>query len=170
MSLPTIDPPTVLVLFQETALAQVLEYNLSREGFAVATLAAAEAVEAWVVGAHPADIVLLQLHSATEDALQVCLGHRRSARPARILVLGPDDPSGMAAALAAGVDDWLTTPFSVRELVRRLRQLLLPRSGTREALAPKSARSALGPCLDAHAKLLFGRCPWCGEMVIGGRG
>jgi DNA-binding response OmpR family regulator len=170
MSLPATNPPKVLVLFKEALLAQVLEYNLSREGFAVATLVAAEAVGAWVVGEHSADVVLLQLHSATEDALQVCLDHRQGGRQARILVLGPDDPGGMAAALAAGVDDWLTTPFSVRELVRRLRQLLITGSGTREALAPKSARSAIGPCLDAHAKLLFGRCPWCGQMVIGGRG
>jgi DNA-binding response OmpR family regulator len=85
-------------------------------------------------------------------------------------VLDPYDPGGMAAALAAGVDEWLTTPFSMQELVRRLQQLLTSPSTRHQAFAPIPPRSPTSLCVEAHAKLFFGRCPWCGEMVIMDRG
>src|SRR5262245_33116561 len=110
MSLLNPGMPKVLVLFKEAALAQVIEYNLTREGFAVTTLPAT-LEGAGSIREHPSDAVLLQLQSPSEEVLRACLECRQGAGRVRIMVLGPDDPSNIAAAFAAGVDDWLTTPF-----------------------------------------------------------
>src|SRR5262245_49626438 len=116
--------PKVMLLFEEGSLAQVLKARLNHEGFGVTCLPASEGA-CWPEVIWP-DIVLVQQQSASDKGLQFLsqLAKKPGIRPARIMVLGPGDQRDLERAFAAGIDDWLRTPFSVQTLVALLRQLL----------------------------------------------
>lgn len=115
--------PRVLVVDDEPSLAQTVSYTLRREGFEVLTagdgLAALEAVRS-----HPPDLIVLDLLLPGLDGLELCRRiRRRSAVPILILTARGDEVDRVVG-LEVGADDYLAKPFSMRELVARIRALL----------------------------------------------
>jgi DNA-binding response OmpR family regulator len=115
-------PPRVLIVEDEPAIAESLDYALRREGFATqtaATYAKAEAARMW-----PTLIVLdLMLPDGNGGDLLRLL--RAESRATPIIVLSSrESEADRISALEGGADDYVTKPFSPREVVARVRAVL----------------------------------------------
>ncbi len=112
----------ILIVEDEPAIAESLAYALGRDGFTVhlaPTLAAAHAAMEGV------DLVVLDLMLPDGSGFELVGAARRSARPPAIIVLSSrDGEADRVAALETGADDYVTKPFSPREIVARVRAVL----------------------------------------------
>jgi DNA-binding response OmpR family regulator len=114
--------PRVLVVEDEPAIAESLTYALKRDGYDVAhapTLAEA------VAALDSVEIVLLDLMLPDGSGFEV-IGRARHAKnaPAIIVLSSRDDEADRVAALETGADDYVSKPFSPREVVARVRAVL----------------------------------------------
>ncbi|MBR7743212.1 response regulator transcription factor [Phycicoccus sp. BSK3Z-2] len=113
----------VLVVEDEPTIRQAVVDRLRAEGFTVTEAAdGPSAVSAFEAGSP--DAVLLDLMLPGFDGLEVCR-RIQSARPVPVLMLtARDDETDLLVGLGVGADDYMTKPFSMREVVARLRALL----------------------------------------------
>ncbi|KGM13629.1 response regulator transcription factor [Cellulomonas bogoriensis] len=114
---------TVLVVEDEPAIASAIAHRLTAEGWHVQTaadgIAGVEAAERL----RP-DLVVLDVMLPGIDGLEVCR-RIQADRPVPVLMLtARDDETDMLVGLGVGADDYMTKPFSMRELVARTRALL----------------------------------------------
>ncbi len=119
----------VLVVEDEESLLQTLRYNLTRAGHDVRLCTnGTQALE--LVLASPPDVLLLDLMLPGMDGLEICRHVRReTGNPAvsrlPILVLtARDEEIDKVVGLEVGADDYLTKPFSMHELLARVKALL----------------------------------------------
>jgi len=113
----------VLVVDDEPQILRALEITLRREGYDVDTARTAEAALA-AAAAHPPEAVILDLLLPDGKGTTVA-AELREWTAAPILVLSAvEDEAEKVAALDAGADDYVTKPFSVEELLARLRAAL----------------------------------------------
>jgi two-component system response regulator RegX3 len=117
--MPT-EAPRILVVEDEEALADTVRYNLEREGYAV-TLASdgRRAIERF--HAEPPALVILDLMLPEVSGLDVCRMIRAESDVPIIMVTAKDSEADKVAGLELGADDYVTKPFSVRELISRVR-------------------------------------------------
>lgn len=115
--------PLVLVVEDEPAQREVLAYNLGQEGYAVATAENGE--EALIVVAEEMpDIILLDWMMPRLSGIEVC--RRLKSQPATraipiIMLSARGEESERIRGLETGADDYMVKPFSVAELMARLR-------------------------------------------------
>jgi two-component system KDP operon response regulator KdpE len=134
------DRGRVLVVEDEPALLRALEITLRARGYQVVSSpngrsALAEAAR------RPPDAVLLDLGLPDLDGTEV-IQHLRAWTPVPVLVLsGRGGPGDKIGALDAGADDYVTKPFSMEELLARLRALL-----RRDAQPPGRQVFTIGHC------------------------
>jgi len=118
--------PLVLVVEDESALADLLRYNLEREGYRVNV--AADGEEAMVVAEEsPPDLVLLDWMLPKASGVEVCrrLRAKQETRNTPVVMLtARDEESDRIRGLDTGADDYLTKPFSMNELLARLRAVM----------------------------------------------
>ncbi len=116
--------PRVLVVEDESSLLQTLRLTLSRHDFDVE--AAASGGEALATAARwRPDVVVLDLGLPDIDGVDVIHQLRERGNPLRIVVLSArGDERDKVAALDLGADDYLTKPFSMEELLARIRVAL----------------------------------------------
>ena len=127
----------ILVVEDESTLLATLKYNLEREGFQVATAADGESALSLARQRQP-DLILLDLMLPGVDGLQVCRILRQEM-PAPILMLTAKvEEVDKVLGLELGADDYMTKPFSMRELIARVRALL-----RRSELQPAAATDLL---------------------------
>ena len=121
---PTTDAlHTVLVVEDEPVIADSVAQRLRAEGFVVHVALDGPAGVA-AAGEHRPDIVVLDVMLPGMDGLEVCR-RIQAARPVPVLMLtARDDEADVLTGLAVGADDYLTKPFSMRELVARVHVLL----------------------------------------------
>jgi len=113
----------VLVVDDEPQILRALEITLRREGYDVHTARTAEEALA-AAAAHPPEAVILDLLLPDGKGTAVA-AELREWTAAPILVLSAvEDEAEKVAALDAGADDYVTKPFSVEELLARLRAAL----------------------------------------------
>ncbi len=113
----------VLVVDDEKAIRNFLRLSLSARGFSVFEAATAkEALDA-AVSSHP-DVILLDLGLPDLDGVDATRRLRRRSRTPIIILSVRDKTSEKIAALDAGADDYLTKPFSIEELLARLRAVM----------------------------------------------
>ncbi len=122
--------PRVLAIEDEPDILTVLEYNLSREGFAVVTASNGEdGVRA--ASREKPDIVLLDLLLPGLDGIEVCRKLKQDAATRNIPIImltAKGEESDVVLGLGMGADDYVTKPFSPKELMARIRAVL--RRGT----------------------------------------
>jgi two-component system response regulator RegX3 len=101
-------------------LADSIRYNLEREGFAVDVASdGRRALERF--GEAGADLVILDLMLPEVTGLDVCRAIRHESSVPVIMVTAKDSEADKVAGLELGADDYVTKPFSMRELVSRVR-------------------------------------------------
>ena len=130
--------PSILVVEDEPAIQELLRINLEDAGFAVRTVADAEAALGEIKRALP-DLLLLDWMLPGQSGLTLARGLRGEARTRElpiIMVTARGDEGDRVAGLEAWVDDYVTKPFSPRELKARIKAVLRRR-------APEAAQESL---------------------------
>ncbi|MEC8280638.1 MAG: phosphate regulon transcriptional regulator PhoB [Pseudomonadota bacterium] len=121
------DPkPHVLIVEDEAALVTMLRYNLESEGYRVSEAVDGEEAILLVIE-EPPDLILLDWMLPSLSGIEVCRRIRRneSARDVPIIMLtARGEDSDRVRGLDSGADDYITKPFSPRELMARARAVL----------------------------------------------
>jgi DNA-binding response OmpR family regulator len=117
---------TVLVIDDEKDLLELVRYNLEKEHLDVIT--ASDGQSGLEIGLkHKPDLVLLDLMMPGMNGLEVCKQLRSDARTSRvpiIMLTAKAAETDKIVGLEMGADDYITKPFSVRELLARVRAVL----------------------------------------------
>ncbi len=113
----------VLVVEDDRTLLDVLKYNLAREGYDVATATdGARAVEL-ARSEHPA-LIVLDIMLPSLDGFEVCRILRREMTVPILMLTAKAEEIDKVVGLEIGADDYMTKPFSMRELLARIRAML----------------------------------------------
>ena len=117
---------TIVVIEDEPDILEVIQYNLEREGFRVRPCRDGEEGLARVRAESP-DLVLLDLMLPGVDGLEVC--RRLQADPITagvpiVMVTAKGEESDVVLGLTLGADDYVSKPFSPRELLARVKSVL----------------------------------------------
>ncbi|MHB0937858.1 MAG: response regulator transcription factor [Armatimonadota bacterium] len=138
---------TILVADDEQSIVDLLQYNLEKGGYEV--LVAFNGTDAVRLAyKHRPDLAILDITMPGLDGLEVCTQLRHELGTPVILLTARDSEIDKIVGLEIGADDYITKPFSPRELIARIKSVLR-RAKTPSANAP-SARIHLGTlCLDS---------------------
>jgi DNA-binding response OmpR family regulator len=113
----------VLVVEDERTIAEAVAARLRAEGFDVATAGDGPTAVATAARWQP-DLVVLDIMLPGFDGLEVCR-RIQASRPVPVIMLtARDDETDLLVGLAVGADDYLTKPFSLRELAARVHAVL----------------------------------------------
>jgi DNA-binding response OmpR family regulator len=127
----------VLVVEDEPTLLETLEYNLTRQGYEVYT--AADGLAALEVARREQpDAIVLDIMLPGLDGLEVCRILRREMNVPILMLTARADEVDKIVGLEVGADDYLTKPFSMRELLTRVKALLRRVRLIREELAAEN--------------------------------
>ena len=121
---------SVLVVEDESAIAELIAINLRHAGFEVAVAADAGQAQAAVTRVLP-DLVLLDWMLPGQSGLQLARHWRSEARTRAmpvIMLTARGEEADKISGLDAGADDYLTKPFSTKELMARIRAVLRRRA------------------------------------------
>jgi two-component system response regulator RegX3 len=133
------DGARILVVEDEESLADSVRYNLEREGYAVAVATdGRRALERFRT--EPPALVILDLMLPEVSGLDVCRTIRTESDVPIIMVTAKDSEADKVTGLELGADDYVTKPFSMRELVSRVRANL---RRTRPHAVPSPAEEVL---------------------------
>ncbi len=122
----------ILLVEDEPAIAEPLAYLLGREGYEVETAAdGAAALTAFAAGG--ADLVLLDLMLPQVPGTEVARRIRAVSQVPIIMLTAKDDEVDIVVGLELGADDYVTKPYSSRELLARIRAVLRRRSDGSQA-------------------------------------
>jgi len=114
---------TVLVVDDEPKIVQLARDYLAHAGFKVASASdGKEALAAFRTGA--VDLIVLDLGLPLVDGLDVARAIRKTSNVPIVMLTGRGDESDRIAGLELGADDYVTKPFSPKELVARVRAVL----------------------------------------------
>lgn len=116
-------PARILVVEDEPALLETLAYTLGRQGYAVSTandgLLALETARS-----EEPDLVILDVMLPRLDGFEICRILRQETRIPILMLTARTEEVDKIVGLEVGADDYLTKPFSMRELVARVKALL----------------------------------------------
>jgi two-component system OmpR family response regulator len=114
---------TILIVEDDKALIDVLKYNLTKEGYSIITaFDGSQALE--VARKSQPDIILLDVMLPKMDGFEVCRVLRKHMTVPILMLTAKDSEIDKIVGLEIGADDYLTKPFSMRELVARIRAML----------------------------------------------
>jgi two-component system alkaline phosphatase synthesis response regulator PhoP len=116
----------ILVVDDEEDLLELVNYNLSREGFRVECVASGEAALAAARKNLP-DLIVLDLLLPNVDGLEICRrlkGDDKTRHIPIIMLTAKSAESDMVSGLELGADDYMTKPFSPRVLLARIKAIL----------------------------------------------
>ncbi|CAN5827572.1 two-component sensory transduction protein RegX [soil metagenome] len=111
---------TILLVEDEPALAESIQYNLQREGFKV-ILAADGATGLSRYRSERPNLILLDLMIPEISGFELCRMVRSESQVPIIVLTARDAESDKVLGLELGADDYVTKPFSIRELIARVR-------------------------------------------------
>ena len=155
----------ILVVEDEAALVETLHYNLLREGYEVVT--ATDGISALEVArTEKPDLILLDIMLPQLDGLEVCRILRREMNVPIIMLTARTDEVDRVVGLEMGADDYVTKPFSMRELLARVKALLRRVRLLRDEMAAQEQRANLQTLVfgdvtidEARHEVLFGGEP-----------
>jgi two-component system response regulator RegX3 len=115
--------PKVLIIEDEASIGEALEYQLQREGYDVdRAVDGFDGLQRFTLGG--ADLVLLDLMLPGMSGEEVCKEIRRHSRVPIIMLTAKDAEIDKVVGLELGADDYVTKPFSARELLARVKAVL----------------------------------------------
>jgi DNA-binding response OmpR family regulator len=150
---------TLLLVEDDEVLLETLRYNLEQSGFCVATAGDGIAGLTMARQLRP-DLILLDVMLPKLDGFSVCSALAREMAVPIMLLTALNDEANIVAGLELGATDYVIKPFSMRELLARIRALL--RWHERQAHWPAAQELAIGPLrLDRRSRLA-----WNGDQSL----
>lgn len=129
----------ILIVEDEPALQETLAYNLQKEGYEVEVVGDGRlALDA--VRARPPDLILLDIMLPGLDGFEVCRRLRQETNTPVLMLTARHDEIDRVVGLEVGADDYLIKPFSMRELLARIKAQLRRAQLIRDEIA----RASLG--------------------------
>jgi two-component system alkaline phosphatase synthesis response regulator PhoP len=117
---------TILIVEDEKDIVKMLEYNLKKEGFKTLAVRNGEAAIDTAKSEHP-ELVILDLMLPGIDGLEVCRTLKADSKTSSIPIImltAKSQESDKVVGLELGADDYMTKPFSPRELIARIKAVL----------------------------------------------
>lgn len=140
-------PAEILLVDDDPSLREVVRYALTREGFSVREAEnGLEALERFA--AAPVDLVVLDVLMPELDGIEVCKRIRAESSVPIVFLSSRGEELDRVLGLELGGDDYITKPFSPRELVSRIKAVL---RRTRPELASEGTLEAAGVRMDPDA-------------------
>ena len=142
-------PETILIVEDEPALRDTLTYNLKKDGFTVEAVGDGRSALDSARRLKP-DIILLDLMLPEMDGFEVARILRKEMSTPILMLTARDDEIDRVVGLEVGADDYLTKPFSMRELMARVKAQL------RRSRLMREEFSQAEPAAKKQEKLAFG--------------
>ena len=143
----------ILIVEDEPDLAEVVRYSAEKEGFSPrVALTGQRALELASEEPSP-DLVLLDLMLPDMSGIEICRRLRADPKTAQvpiIMVTARDDEIDRIVGFEVGADDYVTKPFSVRELILRVRAVLRRRASPSEDARTRLSAGQVRVDMDAH--------------------
>ena len=153
-------PPTVLVVEDEPNLLTALKYTLEQAGYDALTATDGESGLRLTRTREP-DLVILDVMLPNIDGFEVCRMIRRESDVPILILTARGEEVDRVVGLELGADHYVTKPFSMRELMARIRNMLrrsvAPSSGSAGGDAEEFRSGDLTVDLTSHSVLLDGR-------------
>lgn len=111
---------TILVVEDEPTLVDTLEYNLTRQGYAVSTASDGFKALELARSLRP-ELIVLDVMLPGLDGFEICRILRQEMSTPILMLTARDDEIDKVVGLEVGADDYLTKPFSMRELIARVK-------------------------------------------------
>jgi two-component system OmpR family response regulator len=141
--------PSILIVDDDPKIREVVRYALRKEGFE--TLEAGDGAAALeIFGKERPGLIILDILMPEMDGTEVCRALRAKSRVPIIFLSSKDDEVDRILGLERGGDDYVTKPFSPRELVARVRAVL-----RRLETEPAAETSGEAPRSLRHGKLVL---------------
>ncbi len=150
----------ILVVDDDGHIREVLRFALVQAGHTVREAADGKAALA-AFADHPADVVVLDILMPELDGIEVCRKLREKSRVPILFLSSRDDEIDRVLGLELGGDDYVTKPFSPRELVARVKAIL--RRGSDAGASPEETPLRRG---DLVLDVSRHRCLWKGTEVV----
>jgi DNA-binding response OmpR family regulator len=132
---------TILIVEDELSLQETLAYNLKKEGYVVETVGDGRAALEAARRLKP-DLIVLDIMLPEMDGFEVARILRKEMSAAILMLTARDDEIDRVVGLEVGADDYLTKPFSMRELLARVKSQLRRARLLREEMGKSSAMEA----------------------------
>lgn len=113
----------ILIVEDEHPIADIIRFHLEREGYRVALVHDGDEALPAHAQFQP-DLVILDLMLPGRDGLDICREIRRSSRVPILMLTARESEADKVLGLELGADDYVTKPFSPRELLARVRAIL----------------------------------------------
>ncbi|MBI5841572.1 MAG: response regulator transcription factor [Chloroflexi bacterium] len=147
-------PEIILVVEDEPALQETLAYNLKKEGYTVETAGDGRAALESARKFKP-DLLVLDIMLPELDGFEVARILRREMTTPILMLTARDDEIDRVVGLEVGADDYLTKPFSMRELMARVKAQLRRARLLREEFDRESAETQSATREMQHETLVF---------------
>jgi DNA-binding response OmpR family regulator len=141
----------ILVIEDEVTLQETLAYNLKRQGYEVVTVGDGQTGLDLARRIRP-NLIVLDIMLPGMDGFEVCRVVRQEMNTPILMLTARDDEIDRVVGLEVGADDYMTKPFSMRELIARVKAMLRRVRLVREEV---SAETALEPAINSQV-LNFG--------------
>ncbi len=142
----------ILVIEDEPDIRRNLEYNLSREGFSVSGAASISEAKL-ILNSDFFNLILLDLMLPDGSGLDLCKSIKADAKTEStpiIILTAKDDEVDRVVGFELGADDYVTKPFSVRELILRVKAVLKRGTKKREIVEVERQFADLKIDVDSH--------------------
>src|SRR5206468_8558658 len=121
-------PKTALIIEDDADIAESVKYNLESEGFtAVVAVTGEQGLKLALDTQNPPTVIVLDLMLPGMNGMELCRRLRRESQTRRtpiIMLTAKTSEADRIAGLDLGADDYIAKPFSVRELLARIRAVL----------------------------------------------
>lgn len=144
----------ILVVDDEPAVTDLLVYNLRKSGYEPLVAADGRAALRLARQANP-DLILLDLMLPELDGLEVCRALRKTSGVPIIMITARGEEIDRVVGLELGADDYMAKPFSVRELLARIKAVLRRAVPAEKGDSNTSLRGSGGLRLDVDSRLVF---------------
>ena len=143
------DPKTVLIVEDEKNIVDILRFNLQRAGYQTLEAYDGEDGLAQAVSANP-DLILLDVMLPKKNGFDVCRALRDQGSSVPVIILtAREEEADKVLGLEIGADDYITKPFSMRELVARVGANI-----RRTTMTPPAAASAAASAMPVSGQAI----------------
>lgn len=157
---------SILVVEDEPSLVETLEYNLSNHGYAV-TVETNGRASVDVARALQPDLIILDVMLPDMDGFEICRVLRQEMNTTILMLTARSEEIDKIVGLEVGADDYVTKPFSMRELLARVKAHLRRTRLIREEITSTGANGSHGEAVGAETPTVLGANDDHEQMIFG---